>query len=57
MGNGNWRRKQTQETIMTKLLVAIVTVLALSASFANAAPKGKGYTPHQTQQDHFRIGY
>jgi hypothetical protein len=46
-----------QETIMTKLLVAIVTVLALSASFANAAPKGKGYTPHQTQQDHFRIGY
>jgi hypothetical protein len=54
---------ETQETIMhpTKLLVAIVTVLALSASLANAAPqKGKGYTVHKTaatQQDQFRIGY
>jgi hypothetical protein len=59
IGNGNWRRKT--ETITTKLLVAIVTVLALSASLANAAPqKSKGYTVQKTsatQQDHFRIGY
>jgi hypothetical protein len=54
---------ETEEIIMhpTKLLVAIVTVLALSASLANAAPqKGKGYTVQKTaatQQDHFRIGY
>jgi hypothetical protein len=45
----------------TKLLVAIVTVLALSASLANAAShKGKGYNVQKTsatQQDHFRIGY
>ena len=44
----------------TKILVAIVTVLALSASLANAAQKGKGYTVQKaaaTQQDHFRIGY
>jgi|KBSMisStaDraftv2_1062788.scaffolds.fasta_scaffold1361846_1 hypothetical protein len=44
----------------TKLLVAILTVLALSGSLANAAPqRGKGYTVHKTaatQQDHFRIG-
>jgi hypothetical protein len=52
-----------QETTMhpTKLLVAILTVLALSASLANAAPqKGKGYSVHKTaatQQDHFRISY
>jgi hypothetical protein len=46
----------------TKLLVAILTVLAFSASLASAAPRsrGKGYSVHQTaatQQDHFRIGY
>ncbi len=45
----------------TKLLVAIVTVLALSASLANAATqKGKGYNLHQTastHQDRFQIGY
>ena len=42
----------------TKLLVAIVTVLALSASLANAAQKGKAYAVQKTtQQDHFRIGY
>ena len=44
-----------------KLLVAIVTVLALSASVANAATqKGKGYAVQKTaatQQDHFHIGY
>ena len=45
----------------TKLLVAILSVLALSASLANAAPqKGKGYSVQKTaatQQDHFRVGY
>jgi len=45
----------------TKLLVAILSVLALSASLANAAPQeGKGYTVQKTaatQQDHFRVGY
>jgi hypothetical protein len=53
---------ETQEIVMhpTKLLVAIVTVLALSASLANAAQKGKAYAVQKTaatQQDHFRIGY
>ena len=54
---------ETQEIVMhpTKLLVAFVTVLALSASLANAAShKGKGYSVQKTavtQQDQFRIGY
>ena len=56
IGDGN------QEITMhpTRLVVAIVTVLALSASLANAATKGKGYNVQKTaatQQDHFRIGY
>ena len=46
----------------SKLLVAILTVLAFSASLANAAQqsKGKGYTVQQTaatHQDRFQIGY
>ena len=46
----------------TKLLVTILTVLAFSASLANAAPqsKGKGYTVQQTASAHqarFQISY
>ena len=60
---------KTTETIMraTKLLLAIVTVLAVTASVANAAPvKGKQagtYTLQDNsnargnQQDRFHIGY
>jgi hypothetical protein len=40
-----------------KLLVAMLTVLALSASLANAAQKGKVQKTVATQQEHFRIGY
>ncbi len=45
-----------------KLITAILTVLAYSASLANAAPqpKGKGYTVQQTSavhQNRFQIGY
>ena len=45
-----------------KLMVAILTALAFSASLANAAPqsKGKGYTVQQTSavhQNRFQIGY
>jgi hypothetical protein len=35
----------------------MLTVLALSASLANAAQKGKVQKTVATQQEHFRIGY
>lgn len=46
----------------TRLLIAILTVLSVSASLANAAPqsKGKGYTVQQTGSAHqarFQISY
>jgi hypothetical protein len=43
----------------TKLLMAILAVLAFSASLATAAPhsKGKGYTTATAHQAKFQISY
>jgi hypothetical protein len=41
----------------TKLLMAIITVLAFSASLATAAPHSKGYTTATAHQAKFQISY